>query len=311
MEIALQLAKNIGGLFIILFVGFIFVKAKILKPGDTKTVSKIVLYMAMPSSIIKSFQVEYTAEKLEDFGVALLGALLCQLIFMGIGRIMKRVGKYSDIECLSVEYPNVANLIIPIVTVTLGEEWVLFTAAYCALQNIFSWTHQRMVLSGEKATLKNIFGNVNIIAIIIGLLLFLFKIKLPNVLGNTVSMAAATLGPLSMFVIGMSVAAASVKEIFSHKRLYGVLVIRLIVCPIIMGLIFRFSGMVYMSKNAETVVLISMLSAAAPVSALTSQIAQLYDNEPAYAGALNLSTTLLSIVTMPLMAAFYQFLLTI
>ena len=96
MEIALQLAKNIGGLFIILFVGFIFVKGKILKPEDTKTVSKIVLYMAMPSSIITSFQVEYTSEKLADFGVALLGGLLCQLIFMGIGWLMKRFGKFSD-----------------------------------------------------------------------------------------------------------------------------------------------------------------------------------------------------------------------
>ena len=120
MEIALQLAKNIGGLFIILFVGFVFVKAKVLKPSDTKTVSKIVLYMAMPSSVIRSFQVDCTPEKLADFGVALLGALLCQLIFMAIGAVMKRFGKFSDIECLSVEYPNVANLIIPIVTVTLG-----------------------------------------------------------------------------------------------------------------------------------------------------------------------------------------------
>ncbi|MBR4079564.1 MAG: AEC family transporter [Christensenellaceae bacterium] len=309
MEIALQLAKNIGGLFIILFVGFIFVKGKILKPEDTKTVSKIVLYMAMPSSIITSFQVEYTSEKLADFGVALLGGLLCQLIFMGIGWLMKRFGKFSDIECLSVAYPNVANLLIPIVTITMGQEWVIFTAAYCALQNIFSWTHQRMVLSGQKATFKNVFGNINIIAIIIGILLFAFKIKLPELIGNTLSMTAATLGPLSMFVIGMSVAAVSLKEIFSHKRLYAVLLLRLIICPIIMGLVFRFSGMVHMSPNAETVVLISMLSAAAPVSALTSQIAQLYGNEPAYAGALNLSTTLCCIVTMPLMAAFYQLLL--
>ena len=311
MEIALQLAKNIGGLFIILFVGCVFVKTKILKPSDTKMVSKIVLFMALPSSIIRSFQVECTPERLADFGLAMLGGLLCQLIFMAIGTAMKRFGKFSDIECMSVEYPNVANLLIPIVSVTLGEEWVIFTAAYCALQNVFSWTHQRMVISGEKVTFKNIFGNVNIIAILIGLLLFLFKIELPAVIGNTLGMTAATLGPLSMFVIGMSVASVSLKEIFSHKRLYGVLVIRLILCPIIMGLVFRFSGMVFMTENAETVVLISMLSAAAPVSAQTSQIAQLYDNEAAYAGALNLSTTLCCIVTMPLMTMFYQFLLTI
>lgn len=310
MEIAFQLAKNIGGLFIILIIGFLFVKGKILRADDTKTVSKLVLYMAMPAAIIKSFQVECTAERLADFGVALLAAVLCQLIFMGIGSLMKRFGKFSDIECLSVAYPNVANLIIPIVTVTLGEEWVLFTAAYSALQNVFSWTHQRMVLSGERATLKNIFCNINIIAIIVGILLFALKIELPEMLYSPISMASSTLGPLSMFVIGMSVASVSLKEIFSHKRLYGVMVIRLIICPILMTLIFRFTGMVFLTEHAETVVLISVLSAAAPVSALTSQLAQLYDNEPGYAGALNLATTICCIVTMPLMAAFYQFLLT-
>ena len=174
MEIALLLAKSIGGLFLIMIVGAVFVKTKILTSENSKAVSKIILYLAMPTSIIRSFQVECTPEKLTDFGIALLGAMLCQAVFMLIGWGMKKTG-FNTVEITSVEYPTVANLTIPLVTATLGEQWVIFTAAYTALQNIFCWTHQRTVLSGERASLKKIFLNVNIIAIVIGLVMFIFR----------------------------------------------------------------------------------------------------------------------------------------
>ena len=308
MEIALQLAKSIGGLFIIMLVGVVFVKTKILSTEDSKAVSKIILYMAMPTSIIRSFQVECTPEKLTDFAIALAAAMLCQAVFMLIGWGMKKTG-FNTVEITSVEYPTVANLTIPLVTATLGEEWVIFTAAYTALQNIFCWTHQRTVLSGEKASLKKIFLNVNILAIAVGLVMFIFGIKLPVFLGDVFSMTAATLGPLSMFLVGMTVAAANLKEIFSNKRLYGVLILRMIVCPMVMATIFVLTGMAHLTEQAHTVLIVLMMSAAGPISAMTTQFAQLYDNMPEYAGSLNVASTIVCIVTMPLMIAYYQLLL--
>ena len=311
MEIALQLAKSIAGLFVFLIIGFIFVKAKLLTAPDAKTISKILMFMATPAAIIRSFQVEFTPDRLTDLGLSFLGGLLCQLLFMAIAWLLKKTTRMNNLERMSMAYPNVANLTIPLITATLGGDWVLFTAGYSVVQNIFAWTHENTVISGQKANFKKIILNVNIIAIVIGIVMFVLRIKIPTFAGDVLNMAAATLGPLSMFMIGMSIAAVSLKEIFSHHRLYWVLVLRLVICPMIVALILRFSGLVSLTENAETVFLITLIGAAGPVSAMTAQFAQLHDNDPSYAGALNLTSTICCVLTMPLMVAFYQFLLSI
>lgn len=311
MAIALQLAKSIAGLFVFLIIGFVFVKAKLLKAPDAKTISKILMYMATPAAIVRSFQVEFTPDRLTDLGLSFLGGLLCQLLFMAIAGLLKKTSSMNDLERMSMAYPNVANLTIPLITATLGGDWVLFTAGYSVVQNIFAWTHENTVISGQKANLKKILLNVNIIAILIGIIMFVLRLQLPAFAGDVLSMAASTLGPLSMFMIGMSIAAVSLREIFGHRRLYWVLVLRLIICPVIVALILRFSGLVFLTENSETVFLITLIGAAGPVSAMTAQFAQLHDNDPSYAGALNLTSTICCVLTMPLMVAFYQFLLSI
>lgn len=311
MQIALQLAKNIGGLFILLLIGFACVKTKVLKSSDAKVISKILIYMSTPAAILRSFQMEYTPERLADLGISFLGGMLCQLLFMGFARLFKKGNRLSTIERMGVAYPNVANLTIPLITATLGSEWVLFTAGYSAIQNIFTWTHQITVISGQKAQPRKILTNVNILAIAAGILMFLLRVQLPEILADSCDMAANTLGALAMFMIGMTIASADLKEIFSHRGLYPVLLLRLIVCPVIIALIVRFTGMVYLTENAPTVLLITVIGAAGPVSAMTAQLAQLYDHEPTYASALNLTSTLCCIITLPLIVAFYQFLLTI
>lgn len=311
MEIALQLAKSIGGLFVFLVIGFTFVKVKLLKDIDAKTISKIIMFMATPAAIVRSFQVEFTPDRMTDLGLSFLGGILCQLIFMGVAFLLKKGSRFNDLERMSVAYPNVANLTIPLVTATLGGDWVLFTAGYSVIQNIFCWTHEITVISGQKAQFRKIILNVNILAIVVGILMFVFRLRMPAFVGEVLSMASSTLGPLSMFMIGMSIAAVSLREIFGHRRLYWVLVLRLIVCPIIIALLLRITGLVFLTENSETVFLITLIGAAGPVSAMTAQFAQLHDNDPAYAGAINLTSTLCCILTMPLMVAFYQFLLTL
>lgn len=311
MEIALQLAESIGGLFIFILVGFIFVKIKLVKSVDAKTISKILMFLSTPAAVLHAFQIEFTADRLLDLGLSFFGGLLCQLLFMGISLLLKKTGKLSNVERMSIAYPNTANLTIPLVTATLGGDWVLFTAGYSVIQNIFVWIHESPILSGQKANFKKIILNVNIICIILGILLFLLQVPIPEFFEEACSLGATTLGPLSMFMIGMSIASISIKEIFQHRNLYLVLILRLLVCPIIIALILRFSGILAFSPNAETVFLITLLGAAGPVSATTVQFSQLYDQEPAYAGALNLTSTLCCILTIPLMVILYQFLLAI
>ena len=109
------------------------------------------------------------------------------------------------IEQATLIYSNAGNLIIPLVTALLGNEWVLYTSGYIIVQTILLWTHCFSLVSGEtKINWGKILTNINVISIIIGIVLFVGKIQLPIAIQGTISSIGAMIGPLSMLVIGMS-----------------------------------------------------------------------------------------------------------
>ena len=89
--------------------------------------------------------------------------------------------KLNEVERTSVYYSNAGNLIIPLVTFILGEEWVLYACVYMSIQIVFFWTHCKKELSREKRIdLKKIFTNINIIVVMIAVTLFFMNIHLPK-----------------------------------------------------------------------------------------------------------------------------------
>lgn len=62
MHISILLMEQIVELFIMILMGFIIVKAGIVKDEDSKVLSKVVLYLIIPCVIINAFQVDYTSK---------------------------------------------------------------------------------------------------------------------------------------------------------------------------------------------------------------------------------------------------------
>ena len=82
MHISLLLMNQIIQLFIMIFMGFIIVKAKLLKAEDSKILSVIVLYLIIPCVIINAFQVDYTPQTVKGLLIALAGSVMTQVILL-------------------------------------------------------------------------------------------------------------------------------------------------------------------------------------------------------------------------------------
>ena len=183
--IGFLLAKKIASMFLIIAMGFVIVKAGILKTEDSKPISLIALYIITPCTILSSFQIELTDEVRHGFFLAMFAALLILSIVVIIARIMGRSGLIDPVEETSVVYTNSGNLIIPIVMSLFGMEWVIYTSAYNIVLNTFMWTHGKAVLSGErKPDLKKIILNPNMIAIMAGLIMLVTGIHFPEIVGG-------------------------------------------------------------------------------------------------------------------------------
>ena len=84
MEISLLLMQQIAELFLMIFMGYVIVKAGLLKGEDSKVISKIVLYLIIPCVIINAFQVDYTSEKVQGLLLAFAASVMLQVVLLVI-----------------------------------------------------------------------------------------------------------------------------------------------------------------------------------------------------------------------------------
>ena len=307
MHISILLMEQIIQLFLMIFMGFLIVKAKLLNSEDSKVLSIIVLYLIIPCVIINAFQVDYTPQTVKGLLIALAGSIITQVILLIVVSILGRVFHLNEVEVASIYYSNSGNLIVPIVTFILGKEWVLYGCVFMSVQLVFIWTHCKKIISREASyDWRKIILNINMISIIIGVILFLTKIHLPENINSTLSAVGSMIGPASMIVTGMLFAGMDFKQIFASKRVYFVTFLRLIVVPAIALILIKFSHLASLSSNGPKIMLIVFLAIITPSASTVTQMCQVYGNDSQYASAINVVTTLLAIVTMPLMVMLFQ-----
>lgn len=215
MHISILLMEQIVELFIMILMGFIIVKAGIVKDEDSKVLSKIVLYLIIPCVIIKAFQVDYTSKTVNGLLLALAASVTLQIVLLGVISVMGRLFHLNEVEIASVYYSNSGNLIVPIVTFILGQEWVLYGCVFMSVQLIFLWTHCKKIISRESSyDWKKIVLNINMISIVVGVILFFTRIRLPLIINDTIGSVGNMIGPACMIVTGMLFQGIGFKENF-------------------------------------------------------------------------------------------------
>lgn len=307
MHISILLMEQIIQLFLMIFMGFLIVKAKLLNSEDSKILSIIVLYLIIPCVIINAFQVDYTPQTVKGLLIALAGSVMTQVILLIVVSILGRVFHLNEVEVASIYYSNSGNLIVPIVMFILGKEWVLYGCVFMSVQLVFIWTHCKKIISRESTyDWRKIVLNINMISIAIGIVLFLTRIHLPAIINNTLSAVVSMIGPASMIVTGMLFAGMDFKQIFANKRVYFVSFFRLIIVPVIALFLIKCSQLSTFSSNGNKLMMIVFLAIITPSASTVTQMCQVYGNDSQYASAINVVTTLLAIVTMPLMVMLFQ-----
>ena len=307
MHISILLMEQIVELFIMILMGFIIVKAGIVKDEDSKVLSKIVLYLIIPCVIIKAFQVDYTSKTVNGLLLALVASVMLQIVLLGVISVMGILFHLNEVEIASVYYSNSGNLIVPIVTFILGQEWVLYGCVFMSVQLIFLWTHCKKIISRESSyDWKKIVLNINMISIVVGVILFFTRIRLPLIINDTIGSVGNMIGPASMIVTGMLFEGMDLKKIFANRRLYFVSLLRMVVVPLIALLLIKLSHLACISQDAPKIMLIVFLAVITPSASTVTQMCQVYGNDSKYASAINVITTLSAIVTMPVMVLLFE-----
>lgn len=294
MEIVSLLFRQNVIMFLYLCIGYMLYKKKVITAHGSGEIGRLLLHVIMPAAIIKSYIKDYSREMLAGFLVSFGAALFALLLAMFISRLVFR--RRSAIRQFGAAFSNAGFIGIPLVQMTLGEEAVFYVASFVAILNILQWTYGVFIMTGDRTqiSLKKITTNPIAVSLAIGLLLFFLPVKLPAIVTGVIGTLASMNGPLAMIVLGAYLAQVPLKELFTDRLTYLCAAVRLILIPVLTMLCLFL-----IPEGFGTVRLAVMLAAAAPVGSNVAIFAQIYDKEYTDAVKDVCLSTVLSILTMP------------
>lgn len=278
--------------------GFALFKCGKITQTGSKDLGTLLLWLVIPAVIIDSFCVPFSWEKLQELGWSTLLGVIALALSILISRLMF---PHAPIDHFAAAFSNAGFIGIPLVKESLGNEAVFYLVGIITILNILQWTYGSSVLGGNQSKLKltSLLCNPIFTGAAIGFILFVSGIggQLPTVVETAIDGVAATNAPLAMLVLGVYLAQTKLKSLILTPRLYIVSIARLILVPLITLLVF------WAIPLHESMKLAVLIAAAAPVGANVAVYAQLYHLDYPYACKTVVLSTLLSIVTLPLLTA--------
>jgi hypothetical protein len=303
MELAVTASEKILVMLLIALTGFVAYKKGIITEKGNKTLTSVLLMIVNPLMIINAYQIEVDDRLMRNFIISAILAVAGHIIGILISMFtVKKGNRDFEIERLSVVYSNCGFIGIPLINGIFGMEGVLYLTAYLTVFNICLWTHgllQVIDKTDAKTMLKNLLSPC-IVCSILGLLLFIFKITLPEAVGDAVEQVAAMNSPLAMIIAGATIAQADLKKAVVKIRAYYVSILRLFIVPLACAVIFSFFGL------EKIVVITSVIEAACPVAASATMFAINYDKNAVYASEIFAISTILSVVSLPIVIVLAQ-----
>ena len=288
-------------LFILICVGFVSSKTKLLKGEAIPSINNLLLYIITPAVIIESFSREYNPELLISLGKAALASLVVHVINIA-GAILLVRDKSKAREAVlrfGTVFSNCGFMAIPLQSALLGAEGIFYCAAFIAVFNLFCWTYGVFVMGGKEAGFspKSFIINPGVIAVSIGLILFFLPISLPDIILSSLRNLAALNTPIPMIVIGYYLSCFTSLRTLKNAKLWLATLLRLIVLPLVAILLLCALGI------KGTILSSIAISACAPVAANALVFASKYNRDTELAATFVSASTLASIVTMPIVVS--------
>ncbi|MCD7954165.1 MAG: AEC family transporter [Lachnospiraceae bacterium] len=294
MEIVLLLLKQSLIMFVYLLIGYFLYKRKLVSKQGSADMGRMLLYVIMPVAILKSYIRDFSAELLEGLAVSFVLALLSLILAVVVSRLLFK--KEEGVERFGAAFSNAGFIGIPLVQMALGTEAVFYVASFVAILNILQWTYGVLVMTGDRSVIRprKICTNPIVISFLAGLLLFFAPVTLPEMLTDIISTLSSMNGPIAMIVLGVYLGQVPLKSLFTDRLVYKCAAVRLLLIPALTIVL-----MLIVPAKYPTIKLTVLIAAAAPVGSNVAIFAQLYDQDYTRAVKEVCLSTLLCIVTLP------------
>ena len=291
-------------LFLLLVLGFVLFTCHIFDEYTNKKISALIVNVASPMLIISSIAGVEGSNKSIVF--LMIGAgILMYIGFIILGKIINRLFPFPKkdwpvYECMVV-FANTGFMGYPVLLDVFGQEAVFYASLIHMAFNFFVYTYAIMCLTkGDDSEFKLNFKQLltpGIILIFVGIFIYLFDIQLPSVLMDTINSVGSLTAPLSMMMIGSSLAVYPIKDSFTDWRSYVFAFVRLMIVPFVTMIMCRLLHIDAYYAN------ITIITNAMPVGSMVLMLATQYNANVKIVTRNIVVSTLLSVITIPIVVA--------
>ena len=284
---------------IMIIIGYICAKVNLTGPEFNQHTSKVLTNVLLPATILKA---------MSGLGGEITNKELVYVIFLfflmmglagAVGILISRVLSIdqSDRGILIglVMYMNISFVGFPLVETYYGAQGMLFACLSCVPMNLLMFSVGVAGISGnsrDAVNLKKIL-NVPMISTLLGIVIMVLKLQIPSLLYVTINSVANATVPISMIILGSSLAAIPAAEALGDVKIYIIAAARLLICPILTNLLLRLFVDNQILIGAVTIL------ASTPVAVLMTPLCVQYGKSDALSSKSIFISTVLSVFTMP------------
>ncbi len=286
-----------GMLFLLLLIGYIFGKKGLADGTGKNLLTDLVIYVTLPGSIIKSFQIEFNHQILIACMTIAIAGIVIQTGSSVLGMFL--YNHYGDSKKKVLQYATICSnagiLGNPIAEGIFGQMGMMYASIYVIPQRIFMWSVGLTYFTeapDKKTLIKKVATHPCIVAVVIGFLLMIFQIPLPGFVNLTIKQVAGANTFLAMMLVGTILAEVPLSSLADGATLYYSFV-RLVFVPFLVFCGCRIWGIDGLVTG------VSVVLSGMPAASVTAVMASKYHKDEVFAVRCVVLSTLLSMLTVP------------
>jgi predicted permease len=330
MDIAYKLIYTVGIFFVMMTPGIIMTKCNLATDGLGKGLSNLVLYIAQPALILRSYLRAYDSRILVNMLWVFVFSVIAHIIFTALTFLCFKKspdGKRSMLRFATI-FSNAAFMGMPLIESVIGSEALIYASIYNITFNGFLWTLGVYICTANRdidgdgiddgehmrkndgINFAKVALHPTMLAAFVGLVCFFLSLdasvpkeSMPvysRFIVEVLDGLKALVAPLSMVVLGLRLAEIDLKGFFREKDLYVCLALRHVLLPVAVFALMRVAG-IFLDLHIDVMTSV-LIMASAPVATSATMFAEKYDCDSAYVSKIVAVSTIISIITMPLMA---------
>ena len=295
-------------LFAIVIVGYVAGRLGYMGGEFDKRLSSLVINITCPALILSSAMTGELPDRrliLPLLGISIITYIILTGVVFWLPRYLTMQKADEGIVGFALMFGNVGFMGYPVVASIFGHQAVFYAAVLNVVNTLAVFTVGTILIVGDlgdgKRFQKKVLYSTPMLSAYLAMLIVALGIgNIPGLISQPLTMIGNITVPAALLIIGSSMSQLSLRTMLGNRTVYATTLFRLILIPLGFYYLFSALGFDPYVVNINTVVI------AMPVATYGTILCLKYGRETTLITEVTLITTLLSMLTIPLLTLLFS-----